>query len=110
MVILSAVLSSGSRLRSNGDSNIPAKPCIDARISSSDATRRAHALSARFGLSKREEEIAEHLLEGRSRPYIRDELYISISTVNTHVRHIYEKVGVNSLQDLIDIAKSEDGR
>lgn len=110
MVILSAVLSLGSRLRSNGDSNIPAKPCIDARISSSDATRRAHALSARFGLSKREEEIAEHLLEGRSRPYIRDELCISISTVNTHVRHIYEKVGVNSLQDLIDIAKSEDGR
>ena len=47
----------------------------------------------------------EYLLEGRSHPYIRDELFISKSTVDTHVRHIYSKTGVKSKQELIDLSK-----
>lgn len=71
----------------------------------SDAERRAQHMANVYGLSSREREILSHLLEGRSQPYIRDELGISISTVDTHVRHIYRKTGVNSKQDLINLSK-----
>lgn len=62
-------------------------------------------MTDRFGLTPRETEILSYLLEGRSAPYIREELVISKSTVDTHVRHIYAKVGVASKQDLISLSQ-----
>lgn len=63
-------------------------------------------MAERFGFTPRETEILGYLLEGRSHPYIRDELVISKSTVDTHVRHIYAKMGISSKQDLISVAQS----
>jgi DNA-binding CsgD family transcriptional regulator len=60
----------------------------------------------RFGITKREREIIGYLLRGRSVPYIRDELYISANTVNTHIKHIYAKTAVSSRQELIDLIES----
>lgn len=57
------------------------------------------------GLSKRETEIFLLLAQGRSRPYIRDALVLSKNTVATHIRHIYEKLGIHSQQELIDLAE-----
>lgn len=54
-----------------------------------------------YGLSARESEVAELLLSGRNVPAIADMLTISQSTVQTHVKHIYEKVGVRTRQELI---------
>lgn len=65
----------------------------------------AQDIAERYGLTNRECEILGMLLQGRSRPYIRDTLYVSISTVDTHVRHIYAKVGVHNKQELIDLAQ-----
>ena len=48
-------------------------------------------LQNRFGLTERETDVAALLLEGRSRPFIRDELVVSINTVSTHVRSIFAK-------------------
>lgn len=62
-------------------------------------------MAERFGFTPRETEILGYLLEGRSHPYIRDELVISKSTVDTHVRHIYAKMGISSKQDLISVAQ-----
>ena len=59
-----------------------------------------------FGLTKRETEIAAMLLAGRSRPYIRDELIISLNTVHTHAKNILAKCGVHSQQELMDLARS----
>lgn len=67
-------------------------------------TRKAAQLARRYGLSAREQEILVYLLMGRNRPYIRDTLYISINTVNTHAKRIYAKAGVHSQQELIDLA------
>lgn len=64
------------------------------------------AMAERFGLTPRETEILGFLLEGRSHPYIRDELVISKSTVDTHVRHIYAKTGVSSKQELISLGQT----
>lgn len=64
------------------------------------------AMSERFGLTQRESEILDYLLAGRSRSFIEEKLVLSKSTVKTHVRHIYEKVGVHSQQELLDLAES----
>lgn len=51
----------------------------------------------------REAEILGYLARGRSQPYIREELVLSKNTVATHVKHIYQKLGVHSRQELLDL-------
>lgn len=67
--------------------------------------RQAHGLAEAYGLSPREEELVALILAGRSRPYIRDTLYISLNTVNTHIRNAYAKMGVHSQRELLDLAR-----
>jgi DNA-binding NarL/FixJ family response regulator len=47
-------------------------------------------------LSKREQEILEQLSKGYRYKEIADQLFLSIETVRTHIRNIYEKPQVNS--------------
>ncbi|QKF07696.1 hypothetical protein HLV38_05910 [Berryella wangjianweii] len=65
-------------------------------------------LSRRFALTQRETQVAALLLAGRNRPYIRDELVISLHTVHAHARSIFAKCQVHSQQELIDLARSTD--
>lgn len=65
--------------------------------------RESLKLQSEYGLTKRETEIAALLLTGRSRPFIRDELMISLSTVHAHVRNIYAKCDVHSQQEFMDL-------
>ncbi len=60
-------------------------------------------LAKEFHLSSRETEIFFLLAKGRSAPFIRDELMISLNTVSSHVKHIYAKTGIHSRQELIDL-------
>lgn len=55
----------------------------------------------------REEEVLAMLGKGRSAPFIADSLFISKGTVKTHTRHIYDKMGVHSKQELLDIIENE---
>jgi DNA-binding CsgD family transcriptional regulator len=55
-----------------------------------------------YNLTQRESEILPYLAQGREAKYIADELYISESTVRTHIKHILEKTGAPSKQGLID--------
>lgn len=68
---------------------------------------RCDRIGQQFGLSQREREVLGYLARGRSLPFIRNELCISKSTVNTHVGHIYTKLGVHSKEELIDLVESE---
>ena len=52
--------------------------------------------TGRFGLSDREEEILKRLIHGDPYKKIADGLFISVHTVNNHIRKIYEKMRVNS--------------
>lgn len=63
----------------------------------------ARQLQHEFGLTERETQVCALLLAGRSRPYIRDELIISLNTVHTHVRNIFQKCEVNSQQQLMSL-------
>ena len=65
--------------------------------------RRAEELQRTYGLSHRETEVAALLLAGRSRPYIRDELIISLNTVHSHASSIYAKCGVHSQREFMDL-------
>lgn len=65
----------------------------------------ARYLRDTYGLTKRETEVVFLLLEGRNRPYIRDELTISLHTVHAHVRNIFAKCDVHSQQELIDLVR-----
>ncbi len=75
-----------------------------------DASYGAVLLATTYGLSPREAEIALLLYENRSVREVCDELHVAISTVKTHVAHVYEKAGVHSkseLQELIARLMSE---
>lgn len=63
------------------------------------------SISADYKLSKREAEILPYALRGRTSERIAQELSISRSTVDTHLRRIYAKVGVHSRQELIDLGE-----
>ncbi len=73
-------------------SSAPVQEAISARM------------GERYGLTPREREVLSCLLEGRSYEGVGRTLFISSSTVKTHVKHIYEKVGVKSRDELIDRA------
>ncbi|MFN8155080.1 MAG: response regulator transcription factor [Bacteroidia bacterium] len=49
-----------------------------------------------FKLTERETEILGHLVKGMSYKMIADQCNVSLATINTHIRHIYEKLQVNS--------------
>ncbi|HYF31719.1 MAG TPA: response regulator transcription factor [Chitinophagaceae bacterium] len=56
-------------------------------------------------LSKREQEILEHISNGKSGTMIARELFIDSETVKTHIKNIYAKLNVNSKAEAIKTAK-----
>lgn len=65
------------------------------------------ALSRRIGLSVRETEVMEEFIRGRSAVSIAEKLFVSRNTVKTHLRRIYEKAGIHSRQELLDMLEAE---
>lgn len=64
---------------------------------------RCQQLSEQHGLSPREAEILGYLARGFSPTYIAKELVLSVSTVRTHVRNIYRKLGIGKREELIHL-------
>lgn len=58
-------------------------------------------VSQAFDLSQREREVLSLIMQGRNVPAVATELVVSRNTVQTHVRHIYERFGVHSRQELV---------
>lgn len=67
---------------------------------------RCDHFAASFGLTARENDVLQLIAAGRDVPYIERELVLAKSTVKTHIKHIYEKCGVSSRQDLLDLIQS----
>ncbi|MDE7479015.1 MAG: helix-turn-helix transcriptional regulator [Lachnospiraceae bacterium] len=53
------------------------------------------------GLTKRETEITQLIIQGKSNAEIAGELFISETTVKKHVSNIFEKTGVGRREELI---------
>jgi two-component system nitrate/nitrite response regulator NarL len=49
----------------------------------------------RPALTQREQEILKLIATGKSLPEIAKDLYLGVTTVKTHVQHLYEKLGVS---------------
>ncbi len=66
-------------------------------------------IAGTFGLSQREREVLGLMMQGRNVPAIASELVLSRNTVQTHVRHLYERLGVHSRQELVAFVEAFDG-
>ncbi len=58
-----------------------------------------------LNLSKREIEVLQLMAEGLSNHEIAEKLYVSLSTVKTHSRNLFDKLGVARRTQAIDKAK-----
>lgn len=60
-----------------------------------------------YGFSRREEEVFGLVSRGYTARRIAETLYVSESTVQTHIRRIYAKMGVHSKQELIEVLERQ---
>ena len=63
--------------------------------------KQCEQLSAQFDLTPREQEILLLLAQNYRAPYIAERLVVSQSTVKTHMRNLYAKLGVHSQAELL---------
>ena len=59
-----------------------------------------------FSLSQQETKVKKMILEGKSNKEIAEELFISLSTVKTHITNIYQKLNISNRRDLISKFKN----
>jgi len=71
-------------------------------VSPSRSEQIQEEMSKEFNLSPRETEILRMLAKGASTNKIAQTFVISPNTVNTHIRHIYEKTSIHTREELID--------
>lgn len=90
-------------------SSLPAAPGANETAemgAETDLAQRCGSLAQQKGLSPRETDVLLLLARGYGSTHIANELGISENTVRTHVRHIYEKLGVGGREALIALVDS----
>ena len=86
----------------------PMTPSIANRVLKMVKSRPENGSRESFDLSGREKEILTCLVKGMSYKMIADTCYISIETVNVHIKNIYKKLQVHSKSEAV--AKAIRGR
>lgn len=76
---------------------------IDRMMAVGDHSAIVARIAEAHGLTVREREILDYLARGRSVPFISEALFIQKSTVETHRKHIYTKLGIHNRQELLDL-------
>jgi DNA-binding NarL/FixJ family response regulator len=89
-----ALLIEAVRAASDGDALI--SPSITVRLLKQLAPARSRAAVAGNQLSQRELDIARIIARGRTNQEVAAELFISLSTVKTHITRIQNKLGVRN--------------
>lgn len=84
----------------------PATPLAPAEDPTATLDTTCEQLAQAHGLSPREADVLKLLARGRTTTRIQAELGISMNTVNTHVRHVFQKLGIHSRQELLDIVET----
>lgn len=92
---------SGACLSSPVQPGIPNSPAAGAVPSTLDV--RISELASAYMLSARETDVFRLWATGHTLKYIQEKLTLSPSTVKTHVRHIYEKTGVHSRAEIVEL-------
>ncbi len=71
-------------------------------------SHKCRIIATEYNLSKREYEVLDLLVRGYQAQVIAEKLFISKNTVKSHIRHIYQKMGVSSKQEVLDIRDAVD--
>lgn len=68
---------------------------------------RCDDIAEAYRFTEREREILRHLGQGNTIHAVSERLYISESTVKYHVKSMYQKLGIHSRQELIDVISNK---
>jgi DNA-binding NarL/FixJ family response regulator len=79
----------------------PMTPSVAAKVLQMFRLQSNYEKNELIDLSEREKEILSLLVKGKSYKAVALECFISIDTVSTHVRHIYEKLHVHSKSEAV---------
>lgn len=75
---------------------------VKAIVSETDAAQAA--LQAKLKtLSRKEREVLNLILQSKSNQQISDALFISLSTLKSHINHIYQKLEVKKRQEVMEL-------
>jgi DNA-binding NarL/FixJ family response regulator len=74
----------------------PMSPSVATKVLKMVSEKASSAKPTHFNLSEREKEVLTALVEGMSYKMIADACYISLDTVRSHIKNIYEKLHVHS--------------
>jgi len=88
-------------IRETHEGGAPMTPSVALKVLHMLRLQASGAIKEFIDLSEREKEILALLVKGKAYKNIAVECFISIDTVNTHVRHIYEKLQVHSKGEAI---------
>ena len=61
----------------------------------------AESVAEHYGLTQREIDVTTYLALGYSRKRICEELFLSEGTVNTHITHVYQKLGIHKRSEVL---------
>lgn len=78
----------------------------DSTVALSDVRRFARETGEQYRLTDRECEVIQQIMSGRSVASAAKELYLSESTVKTHIRSVYKKLKVHNRQEMIELVGS----
>ena len=80
-----------------------------SREETADASleQKCAAIARMCRLTNREAEVLVYLARGFTPAYIAKSLVLSVSTVRTHVRNIYRKLGINKREELLHLIDEE---
>lgn len=75
----------------------------DSSLNSAILKQSAKQVSKTHGLSNRESEVLDALVQGMTRAQIAQTFFVSEETIKTHVKHIYRKLGITSREELSEL-------
>ena len=90
------------------DGAAPSDAADDAQRHPSVFRLKCDIVAKKYGLSNRQGEVLLMLAKGRNADYITEKLVISSHTAKAHIYNIYQKTGVHSRQELMDLVEDAD--
>jgi LuxR family maltose regulon positive regulatory protein len=79
---------------------------LDLLTSEQPRSASADPARLRTPFSDSESRVLRYLPTNLSVPEIAGELYLSVNTVRTHIRHVYEKLGAHSRTEAVELARA----
>jgi DNA-binding NarL/FixJ family response regulator len=91
-------------IKETHEGGAPMSPSVAAKVLRMIATKSPSTKVNTFKLSEREQQILSSLIKGMSYRLIATACFISIDTVRSHIRHIYDKLHVHSKGEAVATA------